>query len=251
MENYKSYAELKRLARMQMGGRTGVLIGAMVLSNLITYAASYIVAAIIPTSSPVMYVLNYVVTFMVQLISAVLQTGLCLLHLHAACNMECRISDLFYAFKNNPDKSIKIGAVLAVIQAICMIPCDIMQRDLVLIDYLELNDTKQLMAAYSAVTSFYAVVMLCMLVYFVVTLAFFPVYYMVLDFPNLSAGEILRKSVAVMKGNKVRYFLLVASFLPIILLSSITCGIALLWVMPYMSMTSTNFYLDLISRRRD
>ncbi len=251
MENYKSFAELKRLARIQMSGKFGVLIGAMVLSNLITYAALYLVAAIIPTSTPVMYVINYVVTFMVQLISAVLQTGMCLLHLHAACNMECRISDLFYAFKNNPDKCIRVGVVLAVIQSVCMIPCDIMQKDLLTIDYSKITDSNELMAVYGAFMSFYAVTMICALVYFIATLAFFPVYYMILDFPNLSAGEILRKSVAVMKGNKGRYFLLMASFVPIILISSVTCGIALLWIIPYISMTSANFYLDLISNRRN
>jgi hypothetical protein len=39
------------------------------------------------------------------------------------------------------------------------------------------------------------------------------------------------------------------SFVPLMLLSVFTLGIALVWVVPYMKMTAADFYLDLMSVR--
>ncbi|MCM1184557.1 MAG: DUF975 family protein [Roseburia sp.] len=250
MGNYKSNADLKYLARMQMNGKMGVLILAMVIEYAISYFAAFLVSAIIPPVSPATAVLNYIVTFIVQLLAFVLQVGACLLHLHASCDMPCSISDLFYGFRNSPDKAIKIGAVLAVINAICMLPGDLIQGDMTRVLNTEITSYSQLTAVYSSLLSFYLVILLCMIVYFVATLAFFPVFYMVLDFPSYTAGTILRQSIRLMKGNKLRYVSLTLSFLPLIFLSVFTCGIALLWVIPYMEMTSANFYLDLVSQQK-
>ena len=248
MESYKSNAELKRLARMQLGGKWGLLIGANILTSLITSLALYAVAAVIPATSSAMYLLNYVVTFIVQLLSFVLQTGLCLLYLHASCGMECRLSDIFYAFRNSPDKSLKVGLVSVSISTLCMIPADIMSQDMFsVLDGLELSTTENLLEFYSMLSSFYVATLICMLVYFVLTIPFFAAQYMILDFPEASAKAILLKSISVMRGNKMRFFILTISFIPLILLSLVTCGIAILWIIPYMSMTYANFYLDLIS----
>lgn len=43
--------------------------------------------------------------------------------------------------------------------------------------------------------------------------------------------------------------MLYLSFVPSFLLSIFTCGITLIWVLPYMSMAETNFYLDMMSVR--
>ena len=250
MENYKSNAELKELARMQMSGKLGILILAMVIEYAITYLAVFLVSKIIPAVSPMTAVLNYVVTFIVQLLAFVLQVGTCLLHLHASCDMPCSISDLFYGFQNSPDKAIKIGVILAVINAVCMLPCDLMQGDMNRILNTQITSYAQMEAVYSSLASFYMVMLLCMIVYFVATLPFFPVFYMLLDFPNYTAGTVLKRSIQLMKGNKLRYVSLQLSFLPLVFLSVFTCGIALLWIIPYMEMTATNFYLDLISKAK-
>ena len=74
-----------------------------------------------------------------------------------------------------------------------------------------------------------------------------PAYYIILDFPEWDAMKVLKKSIEVMRGNKLRYVLLQISFLPALLLSVFTCGLTLIWVMPYMHMTNTNFYLDIMA----
>jgi uncharacterized membrane protein len=114
-------------------------------------------------------------------------------------------------------------------------------------------DSYELLESYSVFTSsmmkFYGIVIMCSLVSFLVTLPFFPAYYMLLDFPNQRVSEILKKCFSVMHGNIFRLFLMYLSFLPLMLLSMFTCGIALIWVLPYMKMTATNFYLDMMAVR--
>ena len=96
---------------------------------------------------------------------------------------------------------------------------------------------------------FYLLMLICTVISTILTLPFFPVFYMVLDFPDWSATTILKKSFEVMSGNKLRLFLLYVSFIPSFLLSVFTCGIPLIWVIPYMSMAETDFYLDMMSVR--
>ena len=72
-----------------------------------------------------------------------------------------------------------------------------------------------------------------------------------LDFPQYSAKELFQMSLRLMKGNIGRLFYLEISFLPLILLSFLSCGIALLWISPYMDATLANFYLDLVKKKTE
>lgn len=102
---------------------------------------------------------------------------------------------------------------------------------------------------YNASMKFYLIMFVCTVISLILTLPFFPAFYMVLDFPDWSATTILKKSFEVMNGHKVRLFLLYVSFVPAFLLSIFTCGITLIWVVPYQSMAMTNLYLDIMSVR--
>ncbi len=52
-----------------------------------------------------------------------------------------------------------------------------------------------------------------------------------------------------MKGHKRRLFRLELSFLPLMLLCVLSFGIGFLWLNPYMQMTYTCFFLDLMNPR--
>ena len=251
MNQYKSFSELKFLSRIQITGKYGVLIGAMLIEFVLSLLAINIIDYFIPPITVVNAILNYIVIFIVQLLTYVLEVGVCLLHLHVACEMPCRISDLLYGFKNNPDKALKIGFILAVINAICMIPSDIIQRDVQpFLSNLSYTSPENIhFEVYSVQASVSLVTCLCLFVYFIVTLSFFPAFYMILDFPEDSAVTILKRCFAVMRGNRWRYFLLNISFFPMIFISVFACGIPLLWMIPHMQVTFANFYLDLITNK--
>ena len=59
----------------------------------------------------------------------------------------------------------------------------------------------------------------------------------------MTAKEALDESIDIMDGHKMDYFVLVLSFIPWMILVSITCGLASLYVSPYMTATFANFYL--------
>lgn len=269
---YKTNFELKFLARMQTGQHLGILVGALVLKLVITFMAVNLVSSMIPITTTIGFIINYIAVFAVQVVASVLNVGSSYIFLKSACNMPSAIGDLFCGFRQDTVKILKIGAVIAIIESICMIPLEIASAQ-----YMEIinsipffsggnvNNLSGILAAgsaadsgelleaysimYSASMKFYLIMFVCTVISLVLTLPFFPAFYMVLDFPNWNATTILKKSFEVMSGQKIRLFLLYVSFIPAFLLSLFTCGITLIWVIPYQSMALANLYLDIMSVR--
>ena len=73
-------------------------------------------------------------------------------------------------------------------------------------------------------------------------------YYILIDNPDISANEARKQSMQLMHGNKWRLFCLNFSFIGWILLSLLTFGILLFWVLPYMEVARAEFYQSLISK---
>ncbi len=78
----------------------------------------------------------------------------------------------------------------------------------------------------------------------IMTYAYSMTYYILADDDTISGQDALRKSKDMMKGFKMKLFLLQLRFFGWILLSIITFGIGFIWVIPYMKMAETKFYLD-------
>lgn len=238
MREYKSFTKLKYLARCQMQGNTTTLICAFIVQELIVFFATSLTLFFIPGSDMLSNALYYIVSFIIQLLAGILQAGSCLLFLHVSCNMPASVGDLFYCFKNSPDKAIKLELPLAILNCLCMLPSDI---------FLWIMPMNTL--DYNAMLKAYGFALFCTALYVVLTLGFFPVFYMMFDFESFSVKEIFQKSWEFMRGHKMRLALLELSFIPWVILSIFTCGLALLWVIPYMNLTCTNFYLDLMAYR--
>jgi uncharacterized membrane protein len=75
-------------------------------------------------------------------------------------------------------------------------------------------------------------------------MAFYLTPYILKDNPELSILDTLRLSRKMMQGHKMRLFCLQLSFLGWILLSVLTLGIGMLWLLPYMMTTMSAFYQD-------
>lgn len=270
-QQYKSSFELKFLARMQTGQYLGILVGSTLLKFIITFLAIDLISSLIPTTTAAGFVINYILVFIVQVAASVLNAGTSFIFLKSACRMPSAIGDLFCGFRQNTVKILKIGAVIAVIESICTIPLEIAS-----VQYADMLNSIPLFSGgngnelsfflsgssvgsseflesysiwYSASMRFYLIMFVCAAVSLILTLPFFPAYYMVLDFPDWDAATVLKKCFEVMNGNKLRLLLLYVSFIPSFLLSIFTCFITLIWVIPYLNMTLTNFYLDMMSVR--
>lgn len=69
--------------------------------------------------------------------------------------------------------------------------------------------------------------------------------YILAEDPDTGIMEALSRSSEMMRGNKLRLFFLSLSFFGWMLLGTITFGIALLWVNPYVEASWAAFYLDI------
>ncbi len=67
-------------------------------------------------------------------------------------------------------------------------------------------------------------------------------YYVLKDNPELRLNAAIERSMAMMEGHKMQYFLLMLSFIGWLLLVIFTLGIAALWVSPYMNATFAHYY---------
>lgn len=74
--------------------------------------------------------------------------------------------------------------------------------------------------------------------------------YILLENPELTANEAIAKSKELMHGNRWRLFCLEISFIGWILLAALfTCGIGILWVVPYMEASFAAFYREITAEK--
>lgn len=73
-------------------------------------------------------------------------------------------------------------------------------------------------------------------------IAYSQMFFLMADDKKLTAGEAQKKSIDLMNGHKMDYFMLMLSFIPWILLVGITFGLAFIYVGPYLELTLAAFY---------
>lgn len=80
----------------------------------------------------------------------------------------------------------------------------------------------------------------------IASIAYAQTFYIIAEDKDINPIDALRKSKAMMKGYKWKYFLLQLRFLGLTLLCIVfTFGIGLLWLVPYINITFAHFYLEL------
>jgi len=71
------------------------------------------------------------------------------------------------------------------------------------------------------------------------------VFYILAEDKNISAKDALKKSKAMMYGNKKKLFYLILRFFGWFLLCILTAGIGFLWLVPYVNVATAKFYDDI------
>ena len=72
--------------------------------------------------------------------------------------------------------------------------------------------------------------------------SYYMAMYILAENPEIGALEAINRSKAMMDGHKMELFVLNLSFIGWYLLCAVTFGIAGIWVIPYVSATTANFY---------
>ncbi len=76
----------------------------------------------------------------------------------------------------------------------------------------------------------------------IMAIAYSMTFYILSDDKEISAMDAIRLSKKMMRGYKWKYFCLMFRFIGWMLLSMLTFGILLFWVVPYIQMSTLNFY---------
>lgn len=79
----------------------------------------------------------------------------------------------------------------------------------------------------------------------IVTLNYSMIYFVIIDNPEISVTDALRKSKEIMTGYKMDFLILLLSFFGWYILSYFTFGILLIWIAPYIMVTTANFYNEI------
>jgi len=87
--------------------------------------------------------------------------------------------------------------------------------------------------------------MLCIIPGIIAALRYSQAFFILAENPDKGIRECVNESKALMKGRLWEYFVLNLSFILWHLLGLVTCGIAYLYVMPYMTVTQSGYYLSL------
>ena len=70
--------------------------------------------------------------------------------------------------------------------------------------------------------------------------------FLVTEYPELSVTKAMKVSMTITRGNKANLFVMELSFLGWAILAMIPCGLGLIWLVPYVSMTKTNAYHSML-----
>ncbi len=239
MNTYKSSVEIKGLAREHMFGNYGTAIGASVIVSIITTFATLFFTMFLDITTVIGAILNFLISFAISVLSGLFLSGQSFLYLKISCGRPITVNDIFYGFKLFPDKALLIQLYRSVWFYLGMLPMTVF--NFLLLSYPQ-NAALTLL--------YYLSFILYGVIWVMISLIYSQVFFLLHDFPNYSARELLSMSRKLMKGSKGRFFYLMAGFIPLMLLGSLSCGIAFFWLMPYINTACSEFFLDLIQKQQ-
>lgn len=239
MSQFKSSAELKAMAREQLLGHYGTVIGAELILLALSGAVSMAATLLVDITTVIGSIIYYAILFFISILMGLFTSGTCYLYLKLICGRPISVSDLFYGFQLAPDKAITVQAWITVITYAASLPQFIMTYKISMAG-TSVDKMTTLLLPYSLSLIFSGAVSV------VLSLLYSQTFFLLHDFPQYTAQELLKKSRRLMVHHKGRLFYLYVSFLPLMLLGLFSFGLALLWVVPYMNATQAEFFLDLI-----
>lgn len=237
MNQHKTSAELKALAKESLMGKYGVAIGASAIYLVITYLLTEFSMIFLLIPGIIGTILYYLSIFIITVFTGIFAYGFNLIFLKFSCNAPAKISDLFYGFTTHTKEILKAQAFRSIITYVACIPCYVF-NEVVSADKLE-----------NYIGLYFLLYGVAMLGQFIVMLYYNQTFFIMLDFPNYDAKKALTFSRELMKGNKGRFTYLMVSFIPVFLLGMLTCCVGYLWIVPYMQATLAQFYLDLVKNK--
>ncbi len=225
-------AQLKAEGRYALLGHLGLAVGSVILF-LVLYALLHVITNYaMPVESGITgTVLSIVFSLFISAFSGIYEYGLICIYIKLLFRQPASIGDFFLGFRENQDKILILSLVPSLLQTIALLPA-------VICSYLVTSD--------AFLVLYLVLLLLGTAVSIYGRLLFYPSLYLLLDYPDRTAAEILHRSIRLMKGHKRELLFLELSFLPLLLLTLLSFGAAGLWVGAYRRSTLTAYYRRLM-----
>ena len=260
---YMTYSQLKDSARARLKPVIGRFVGAAAIYYGLMAAANRLtsVSSVFRQSFALRMVLFFLFTVLAETFVNMLSIGLHYMMLKLYCGRPVQIGDLFYPFTNRSGTCLGASFFMSLISEVPIMPAfTFFMRYSMEAEKISIAALSSSFDA-SAVTITPEMMTLLSLAFFCCTpalilitllqITYSQVFYLLLDFPSCTVKQLFRDSRLLMRGHKGRYFYIEVSMLPIILIGGLfTCGIGTLWITPFIYAVTTEFYLDLITKRK-
>lgn len=256
---YMTYPQLKNSAKFRLAPFAGKLAGVTAIFFALRLIAGRFCAlpGLFTDSFALRAAISFLFMILAHIISSMLRIGFHYLMLKLYCGRPVSIGDIFYAFTAQTKRALKLSAVMSLISALPLLPSYVLfQRVGLSLESIALSSDfnasaaslpPEVMRLMTAALFCYTPVLLLVTMF---NLTYSQTYYLLLDFPSLSIKQLFRYNRFVMRGHKGRFFYIHVCLLPIFLIGGLfTCGIGLLWILPFLYAVETEFYLDLVTKQ--
>lgn len=181
------------------------------------------------------YVIYYVILAIIGAIVSTLAVGTNVIALKLARGEEAYVSDLYFSYKNHPDKVIILFLINYLIRIICSLPNMIFTY------------TAEILALSDGVYFFVSLVLEIagMIISFLVMLFLAQTFFLYANNPSNDIRSYLIDSIRLMKGNKGRLFYYYLTMIGWGLLVVMTLGIGIIWIAPYQTVALALFFMDI------
>lgn len=240
----RSSTQLKQMAKSRLQGKYGICVVAILLVNIASTIPILIAEAItgvaINPLNATSWILYLSLCLIISLIVSVLIAGQTKMFLNIARGEAYSLNDLFYSFRHHPDKIILANLLQLLLLLVCLGP----GYGLYFYQLYRMLLSSSLQS-FGMLCLALLFIIIGLVLYVTIMLIFSQVVLILVDNPSLGTLQAFRESRRLMRGNKGRLLYIELSFLGWIALATLSLGIGMLWVTPYMQITLDFFYLEI------
>ncbi len=239
--------KMKADARQGLLGHYGAAIGALLVmvlvfalfsipfSNMITMGLSF--------GAYTRVVIGGIGILVVAILVFLLDSGMQWIQLRLARGEEdARFADILRPFQDQPGRYVGMFFLIILLTLICLLPgllCMLLSVTYTL-DPISFEIIYPILFYVS-----HLILLAGVICWVVIMISWVMARRLLLDHPDMTMMASIRQSRRLMKRKRRRLFWMDLSFLGWFLLSILSFGIALLWVIPYLRQAITCFYLDI------
>ncbi len=202
---------------------------------------------------PMMLVCYAVMLLAVLFVSAPLTVGFYRIHLDVIDGKPIQFSKMFSGFKTGFGKSIKVSILYGLKLILTLLPFILFVVVGAVLSALVASEAMQaLILAVMSITGY----IITFVLIFVFVYRYSMVFYILAEYPEMRAIDVMRNSASLMKGRKWRLFCLQFSFIGwvflLLLCGIVTCGFGIMvgsYVLSAYEITSTAAFYDDITNR--